>query len=114
MTKDEIIRTVLVIYACAVVFVGSGPYWGPAFFGAPEKTPQQKLKDEQAAHVQRHGKYTNNPQSLPSGCKVDEYVAPEGPGYQITCIEAGGTRSYGEGPEAKERSYFIPNATTTP
>lgn len=94
--------------------LAGGAYFGAPEFRTPEKTLQKRLADEQAAHVQRHGKYTNNPQNLPEGCRVDEYVAPEGPGYQVTCVEAGGTRSYGEGPEAKARSYFIPNATTTP
>jgi hypothetical protein len=84
------------------------------YFGGPDKTPAQKLKDEQASYRAAHGKYTNAPKNLPAECKADEYVAPAGPGYQITCIEAGGTRSYGEGPEAEARSYFIPNATTTP
>lgn len=86
---------------------------GGTYFSAPN-TPEQKIAAEQASYRAQHGKYSNALQNLPQGCKADEYVAPTGPGYQITCIEATGTRSYGEGPEAEARSYFIPNATSTP
>lgn len=44
---------------------------------------------------------------LAPNTRVDEYVSPEGPGYQVIETSADGKqiRSYGVGPEATSRSF---------
>lgn len=85
---------------------------GGAYFGA-QKSPEEKLKDEQAAYVREHGKYKRTSPNLKKGCVINEYVSPRGPGYQIICTDKDGVRAEGFGPEAKERTYLIPTVAST-
>lgn len=74
---------------------------------------ETKISREQDTYLKQHGKYSNDTRSLPENCKMDEYVAPKGVGWQVTCETDAVISSWGEGPEAEERTYTIPKHATS-
>lgn len=80
-----------------------------------------KLTQDQETVKGQRGKYERIKDAEK---EVIEYVTPNGtPGYQVIWDDAEGKHSIGYGPEAKDRTFFIPTpvyeasstqATTTP
>lgn len=95
--------------AAAVAIIGGG-----SLFASKDIETRQEL------HKLQTGKYEQfQKDELKKGTIVSEYVAADGPGYQVIEeeVRADGVyqRSYGKGPEAQRRAYDwkLINATST-
>lgn len=81
---------------------------GIYFQGLPHKTSKKPF-------YQTDGwpEFVNLKNDLPFEVTVNQYVAPDGPGYQIIFEETGTTTSVGFGPEADSRTFIRINPDTT-